>query len=508
MAESEKTVSVTIPPPVLGWNTKDPISEMGPLYSPGIENYFPANGTVDLRKGYTQHVKTASGSGYYTLSELVDNAASHFLIGFVFNGDPYNVTSSGAGTAITGGFSCGSPEVYTVNFAGRLFAKGYVNNIDMLSTDGTAATRPGFTGPGGDDKTLWRLTSYKGRLYALSILDASMWYGGFQAVTGAMAQYDFQSFLTLGGIPWFIGPFAMSNGDITQEYFCVVSNQGEVLLYQGDNPGDDTWYLVGHYFIAAPVGRKSFFNWGTDLLVVSYDGLISLRDVIGTSGQSEFTALSDNISGAFKDEILATVASGFEHYITGIVYPKGQYLLINFNDTNDITPTQFVMNTRTRAWTKFTGQAAICWSLLSNNLYWGGFAASSNSYVAKADDGFADLDLNNSVVILNRTTQLRFAFNYFDDRATVKTPVQAVPVLYESEGLSLTLDCDIDYSDTTATSTVTDTTDPSYKLYKPTCGLTAPGPGKAVSIRLDGSVTTKRRSIQAVEVYYKSGGIR
>jgi len=32
----DKTYSKTIPPPVLGWNTKDPISQMDPLYAPEI----------------------------------------------------------------------------------------------------------------------------------------------------------------------------------------------------------------------------------------------------------------------------------------------------------------------------------------------------------------------------------------------------------------------------------------------------------------------------------------
>lgn len=512
--ESDKTFSKTIPPPVLGWNTKDPISQMNPLYSPGIENYFPGNGVVALRNGYTQHVKTNIANGYFHLDELVNNAGTHFLIAFTGgNGDIYNVTSAGTGTQITGGFLTQSAENYTVNFRSKLYCKGYSSaaNSDMLACDGTAATRPAFTGPGGDDKDLWRLTTYKGRLYALTISDASMWYGAFEATTGAMSQYDFQSLLVLGGKPWYIGSFSMTGGDITQEYFCMISEQGEVLLFQGDSPDDTTWYLTSHFFIPAPVGRKSFFKWGSDILIVTYEGLVSLREYIGTPAGEDYTFLSDNIASEFKSAVAASVAYSASNFIQGIVYPKGQYLLVNFplEVASNAGAVQFVMNTQTRAWTKFSGQAANAWSLLNNALYWAGSVISSlNGYVALADNGDKDVDPTDSSLTLSRTTKLRFAFNYLDKPEQTKILTECVPIVYESENLSLTLNADVDYSDNTATSANPTTGDTSYKLYATTrCGLKA-DPGKAVSIRMDGTVSTKRRSIQAVEVFWREGGTR
>lgn len=504
--ESDKTFSKTIPPPVLGWNTKDPISQMNPLYSPGIENYFPGNGVVSLRNGFTKHVLSATSGTFVHLAEFVNNAGSHALIGFASLGQQYNVTAAGAGTALTGAVSITSSEFYTVNFRGRLFIKGYnsLGNPDMYYTDGTNLTAAAFTGPGGDDKDLWRITTYKGRLYALTISDASMWYGAFEAITGAMSQYDFQSLLVLGGKPWYIGSFSMTGGDITQEYFCMISKQGEVLLFQGDSPDDTTWYLTSHFFIPAPVGRKSFFNWGSDILIVTYEGLVSLREYIGTPAGEDYTFLSDNIASEFKAAAADVAASA--NQIQGIVYPKGQYLLVNFYDSL-FNPFQFVMNTQTRAWTKFTGQSAACWSLLNNSLYFGGTSAAAKLSVNKADNGYFDEDPDTSAV-LPRSTKLRFAFNYLDKPEQTKILTECVPILYESENLSLILNADVDYSDNTATSANTTTGDTSYKLYATTrCGLKA-DPGKAVSIRMDGTVTTKRRSIQAVEVFWKEGGTR
>lgn len=510
MAEAETTFSKTIPPPVLGWNTKDPISQMDPLYSPGpFENYFPGNGTVDLRNGYTQHVKsTGSGVGYFHMDELVNNAGTHFLIAISGGtGIPYNATAAGTGTAITGGFTTKTAENYSVNYKGQLYVKGYISsaNSDIMAIDGTAATLPGFSGPGSNDLDLWRLATYKGRFYALAISDASMWYGGLDSATGAMTQYDFQSVLTKGGKPWYIGNFAMTGGDVTQTYFIVISEQGEVILYAGNYPGSADWGEVGRYFIPAPVGRKSFFNWGSDVLVITYDGLVSIKDFIQTQVDQDYTFLSDNINSEFKAAVAVSVAYSAGNYITGIVYPKGQYLLVNFPSES---ATQFVMNTRTRAWCKFTGQNANVFSLLNSNLYWGSqVPVTIDGYIALADNGYKDVNLADSALTLTRTTKLRLAFNYLDKPEQVKIMTECVPILYESENLALTLNCDMDYSDTAATSANTTTGDTAYKLYKPICGLKA-GPGSAVSIRCDDSVTTKRRSIQAFIVRWIEGGIR
>lgn len=504
MPESPKTKSMTIPPPVLGWNTKDPISQMDPLYSPGIENYFPDNGVVALRNGNLKHVKTAVASPFLHLAELVNNAGTRYLIAFNELGAGYDVTSPGAGSALGGGQTAQDDEVYTVNFRGRLFVKGNINTADVFYTDGTTTTTSGFTGPAGGDADLWKLATYKGRFYALQRSDASMWYGAVDAITGAMTQFDWQSLLSLGGKPWHIGDFSMSGGDSTQNYFIMISQQGEVLLYQGDSPSDTTWAQVGRYNIPAPVGRKSFFKWGSDVLVITYEGLVSIRDVVA-SGGSGFGFLTENIAPDFKNAILACTATEF---ISGFVYPKGRYLGVNFYDNATATASQFIMNTTSRAWTKFTNQNGASWALLDNTLYWAGVSTFGGvSYVSKSDTGYFDDNPVSPGSATSRSTKLQFAYNYLDSSETVKIPTEIRPIMYESEGLSITSDVNVDYEDRTATSTVTDTTDTSYKFYKPVCGTTAM-PGKAISVRFDGSVTTKRRSIQAVEVFWKDGDIR
>jgi hypothetical protein len=160
------------------------------------------------------------------------------------------------------------------------------------------------------------------------------------------------------------------------------------------------------------------------------------------------------------------------------------------------------MNTVTGAWTKFTGQQAWCWAVWNNEIYFGAY---STNKVFKADNGYFDEDPASAGSAQNRTCVMRPAYNYLDDRSTTKQFIQAKIILQESEGLSLTVDADVDYADTTPTSTITDTTDTAYKRYYVNAGLN--GIGKAASIRFDQTVTTKRRSIEAIEIFWNEGDI-
>ena len=164
------------------------------------------------------------------------------------------------------------------------------------------------------------------------------------------------------------------------------------------------------------------------------------------------------------------------------------------------------MNTQTRAWAKFTNQNAICWALHNNNLYFGTVTGSNNSFVGLADNGYFDENMESAGAALTRTTKMRPAYNFFGDASHKKRFLFAIPHMFQSEGMQLTMDADVDFKNVAATQTVTpDNADTSYKYYAPNVGLASVG--KCASIRIDQSVTTKRLSIQAIEVFWETGTV-
>jgi hypothetical protein len=490
--------SVTIPPPVMGWNTVDPISEMDPRYAVEAINFFSNGATVDLRSGYGNYTTALGASGSVLgVFELALQSGVRKLVGCGSDGTAYDCTTAGAGSSLGSVGAAGNVTFSGVNFRNRLFIKQRSTSQDVYQWDGAAASfsAAAFTGPSGDDKALLGISVYKSRLYFLGN-DASVWYGGIDSITGALTQFDVQSVLTLGGKLYY-GGGVQKTGDVNAELFAFISDRGEVLLYSGSYPGASEWALVGHYYMPPPVGRSAFFNWGANLVIITYQGLVLLSEVL--NGGASLTFLSEKIN----DQFISTIDPSSTALVMGVHYPKGNLLLISVNAGNN-TGVQLVMNTITGSWWKWTIAAAQIWGIWDDFLMFGAINGAAAAVIQKADNVYADTLTG---TVQSRSIKLRPAYNYFGDRESTKQFTQAVPIMYQSEGLALTMDADVDFANVAATQVVTpNTADTAYKIYQPKVGLK--GIGKCASIRIDQSVTTKRMSIQAIEVQFNEGDIQ
>jgi len=488
--------SKTIIPPVMGWNTKDALSAMGPEYAVEAENFFSNGSSVDYRKGYRYYAKNiGSGAGaVYALTEFALQNGSRKLMCIGNDLRPYSISAGGTQTDLSlGGTKVVNTTALMVNYKNRIWIKddggSHVYYWDGATASVTAAA---FVGPSGDDILLSSPMPYKGRLYFLG-MDASIWYSELGAITGALTQFNFETQLVLGGKGVFCGP-ASQIGNNNDQFFVYISNQGEVLLYAGDYPGNiASWSLVGHYFMPPPVGKRAFTYWGQNLAIVTYQGVVLLSDVM--RGEGDLTFLSDKINDQFIETIASTGVDG----VTGVFYPQGNMLVFNLYDGTYYV--QFVMNTITRSWWKWTGIQSLCWSLFNNNLYFGSVSAAVGGKVFKAWDGYFDENLDTEGVAVARTIKLRPAYNYFGDTENFKQFTFCIPTVYQNNNLAITIDSNVDYANTVATSANADSTKGStYQIYQPRCGLQ--GIGKCASIRIDGTVTDQRSSLQAIEVFY------
>jgi len=501
---ADKAISVTIPPPTMGWNTKDPISETDPLYALEAVNFFSNGGTVDARKGVYNRNTEVGTYIVSTIAELALQDGSLKMIG-ISQSTVYDTTNPGSsptdlsagGTKLVSG-----SEASTLIFRNKLFIKDLTGINDVWYWDGVSAsiTAAGFTGPGGDDKLLYSINSYKSRLYFTGN-DLSVWYGGVDAISGALTQFDFQSIFTKGGKLLYAGASAKT-GDTQQEYFVAISTKGEILVYQGDYPASTTWSLVGHYYGPTPVGYRSFFYWGASLVLITYQGVLLLSDIL--SGSNDFVFLSDKISGEFISA-LTDLPAAYSNAVCGVFCPNENLIMINVVRLDLFKTEQFVMSTINRSWWRWVIPDMDFQHLaIYDNKIMGGYIYGGSAHGAIYQYLFAYTDVTPSG---NQamTLKLKSAFNYLEDRSHVKNFTAVRPVIYQSGGLGLTLGNDVDFSDTTATNTETDTTTSTYKLYQPLMGLN--GIGRCLSIRIDGTLIGRRMSLQAIEVFYTQGGL-
>lgn len=436
-SEQFRSVSASIPPPVGGWNARDPIDSMDPQDAIRLVNVFPEQRVVKLRKGFRVH-STGMGSGaVQTVCEFVGSDGTRRLVsaanGNIYNASTFDTTATSLGSGFT------NNKWQTTMFKDTLIL---CNGADQPQQyDGTTLSAAAYTGI-ADDSVLTSVDVYKSRLYFVEKDSTSFWYGGTGSVTGAVTEFDVGDALRLGGFIEFSGSWTRDTGDGLQDLFIIVTDMGEVLTYTGTDPGSN-FVLAGRYYIPTPLGRRSFVRLKSDLVILTEDGAVPLSQVITSNDPTKVNTLSDKIVDAFNSASAMYKSNfGWE----GLFYPQGKQVLVNVPMAEDTQSVQYVMNIRTGAWCQYKGIDAICWTLFAEKPYFGGIDGKVYEFDTGQDDNDTAIEVD-----------VKFAFNYFDDRTRVKRFLMARPLFLGNSTFSLDFGIDVDFEDniTTATTTVT-----------------------------------------------------
>lgn len=518
----ERTIrSVVIPPPIAGWNTRDPISQMDQTYALELENAYPNSGEIISRGGRTRF-STQGGAILHTFKYGIYNK---LLLAAVVT-EIYDISTGTASSIRGAAFPLGGFS-YSAQFKDRIFLTTNNSADAVYHWTGTGSiAASGFIGPAGADTLLGPVAAYRGRLYFAHLTEPSVWYANYDSTSGALTELPLSLLVRNGGYILFIGTVTRAKDFLEDELLAVVTSEGEILVFEGENPGSVTWNLIGHYFIPLPMGQRAFFYAGSTLMIITRQGLFSMDVVMGGQYSTAigFTSNGD-LSSPIKSDFIAaasnwltTWGTGFSPLIVstswcGVNYPRANLLILNVPSTTDSdTPTsaQYAMNTTTGAWAKFTGWNALSFAVYGDRLYSAnnapvlGTFRDRNNGVFLCDEGETDFGFDNNPIA--RNIKIRPAYNFFGAPGRVKSFKVAVPHMYQSQGMQLTMDADVDFQNTAATQTVTpDNASTAYKYYAPKVGLAAIG--KCASIRIDQSVTTKKFSLQAIEVFYEEGGV-
>lgn len=501
-SQGDKVQSTFLPPPLGGWNTRDGLPVMAETDAIELINWYPDTDAVRLRKGYRYHSKSIGSNQVIALGNL-STAGNNYFIAVGSDRNIYNASiESAAASSIMGPLGpFGGDPIHIIQFRDRLFIASTSNADVVFCWIGSGSIfAAGFSGPGGSDNLLRSMTSYKGRLYFAEALNPSIWYGGLGAITGALTEFSVSSILRQGGSIRFISTLSRVKDFNEDQLFVVVSDRGEVLLYQGDYPGSSAWALTGQYTIPAPLGPRAFFHWGADLLILTVQGLLSLNQIIGNPTTSDYTYLGAKISRALKDA--ATDSLIGDIYWGGLFYPKGNYLFLNVPVISGAISHQYVMNVNTGAWCKFTNQNAFDWAIHRNNLYFGGLSGR----VFKADNGTFDEDPASEGASITMTTKIRQAYSNLGDASHKKHIHLIQPILKQDTGLAVKFGVNVDFNDTEAGDFVQDLTDLSFKFHQPLIKVAAIG--KFAGIKFDHSYSSVQLEWYGTNILYETGGVR
>lgn len=426
------SVTASVPAPVKGWNARDALADMDPLEAVTLDNFFPTPSTVELRGGYSSHATGLPGE-VETLMEYADPAGSRKLIAASENAF-YNVTASGAvGAAMESGHTSSRWQHVNFGTSGGHFLV-CVNGLDApRNYSGSAwASAPAITGSGLTATNLVNVMAHQRRLFFCEKATLKFWFlDTVAAIGGTASSFDLAPLCSKGGELLAAGTWSVDSGEGMDDLAVFVTSSGQAVVYAGTDPSSaSTWGLQGVYDIGKPIGRRCLTKLGTDLVVITEDGFVSLSKALfgGRTGK----ALSDKITNAVNDAARSHSAKfGWQ----ATLYPRGKMLVFNIPITELGTSHQYVMNVTTGAWARFKNQDGFCWSLLNENLYFGG-----NTIVYKADDGTDDNGANVDGTV-------KPAFNYFGRPGAQKRFTQCRPVFIAGGGLTPAVSINVDFED-------------------------------------------------------------
>lgn len=351
---------VTIPAPVGGLNDRDSLANMAPTDAVILENWWLNPSRLVTRAGCSDWV-TGFTHPVETLMPYSPVTGSNKLFA-VSNGSIYDATSDGAvGAAVVSGLSNSRPESVNITTSGGSFLYAF-NGIDkpQLYDGATWTAIDGSSTPaitGVTTTLLKQACLYQHRLWMAEKNSLNLWYLDVDSIGGAATKIDFGSVFHLGGSIVGSYTWTIDAGNGMDDKLCILTSEGEVAVYSGYDPTTDSGFvLVGVFTIGRPIGQRPCIKYAGDLLVITETGVFPMSQGLLTASIDRSKSITDKIQNTISSAV-SSYGSNFGWELC--LYPQQNALVLNvpISTTRSV---QYVQNTISKQWTKFTGWNAHC----------------------------------------------------------------------------------------------------------------------------------------------------
>ena len=299
--------------------------------------------TVNFVAGGTLTGGTSGATA--TIVDQVDNGATGFLILGM----------------ITGTFQ--DNEIITGSLGGSATVDGVVDPLFGAITGTKPDGSPLLT---SDFSYVW---AYKKRLFFLLKDSLNVAYLPVDQITGAASIIEMGAEFSLGGKLMIGATWSLDYGDGLNDNCIFMSDEGEVVVYNGINPATATdWRKVGRYQTGKPRGPKAFIRGGGDLVFATNIGFLPLSQSL----QVDYSILSASavsypIETAWNEAVQLRSTENWDC----IVWDENQMVVISIPTVNEQQPAMFVSNARTGAWAQFTNWSGTCLEIFNGRLFYG-----------------------------------------------------------------------------------------------------------------------------------------
>lgn len=366
----------TLPPPVGGWNARDPLQQMKDTDAITLDNMIPGIGDVSLRKGHAPH---ATGMSTYIESLMVYAPPSG--TNKMFAAVPtaiYDASAAGAvGAAAVSSLTNGRWQHTMFGTSGGNYLVCANGADGVRNYNGSAWSTPSITN--ATSANLIGVTAHAQRLWFVEKDKLDPWYLPVASIAGAATKLLISPYCNRGGFLQAIGAWSRDGGAGAHDLLVLITSEGEVVIYQGTDPDvAASFEKVGTYRIAKPIGRRCILKTGADIGILTEVGLVPLSRILQVADSAQGnSAISDKIRNAFIQS--AHVAkSNFGWQV--IESPGDKLAIVNIPSAERVTQVQYVMNSDTGAWCRFTGMNSGCWAIFNGAAYFGGNAGTVYLY--------------------------------------------------------------------------------------------------------------------------------
>jgi hypothetical protein len=333
--------------PLRGLDVTQPLPGGDPQTAIRLENLIPRVLGCQMRRGYLRHKSHLSGE-VRSLMKFLSPLGVNKLLAATAAGDIYDVTTPSASGVVPVpvlSVPTGTPigEWTSLNFT----TSAGVHVMLMVNPgsgywiyDGATFTQITL-GAGANQiaginpNTFSFVTVYKNRVWFVEKDTTRAWYLPFGQYAGAATVFDFGSMLPNGGrlsvlINW---TYDGSSGVGVQNQFIIIADQGDVLVYGGNDPAVAAEFqVVGRWYIGrVPVGARYFTNYQQDVTILSERGMVFMSELMRGQGFFQNPQIASNINSALAVEIAGSLDV---RYWEVKFLPHEQLLLINRAEIN------------------------------------------------------------------------------------------------------------------------------------------------------------------------------
>lgn len=422
----------SLPAAVGGWDAYSPLSNMPAQNAVELINWFPQPGWVELRRGFVNHSDTGTDDAVDSLMPYQGPLVSDAKL-FAASGNQFWDVTDDTATSVQSGLTNNRWQYVNFATAGGAFL-WTCNGADIPRYwNGTAWANATITGTTSTDMICPVI--YRGRIWTVLNNSTTAAYLPLDSIQGAAVEFEVGSYFKLGGQLQAIATWSTDVEGGTNEFIIFISSYGEAAIFLIYDPTDSSGFSFrGVATIGSPIGRRCAEKIGSDVAIITIDGVIPLSQVLNYDRAAfQQVALTKNIRNAMT-QAARDYKNNFGWQI--ISYPRNTMAILNVPISEGGQQQQYVMNTINGAWARFTGQNANCWAIFQDRAYFGG----NDGIVRLADEAAGDEDATLSA-------DIQGAYNYFGTRGQNKRWTTCRPLLTKdaSYQINLTLGISIDF---------------------------------------------------------------